>query len=89
MLAGHIAWADKMNWEPTPTGDSWFIAYLCAVLPALIWPLLALWLLLHRCVPQFRWAVGAEREGRVRAARKQAEKDARRIADLERELGIR
>jgi hypothetical protein len=79
MLAGHIAWRDKFAWSATPDSWDWTWGCFCAVAPALVWPLLALWRVLH--FPRFRWVVGAEREGRAKA-------DAQRLEDRERELGL-
>lgn len=88
LLAGHLAYyfAESTyvartygeGFAQEPDGSQWFGAAMVGLALGLFWPLV--WL--ERRLPWRRWAIGAEADA---IRRQQAE----RIAELEREVGIR
>lgn len=78
MIAGHLAWKWKWSSHLAPDTAQWFGAAICGLALGVIWPLV----LVTVKLPMSRLAVGEE-------AAEIRRRQAKRIAELEREAGIR
>lgn len=77
LVAGHLAWRISDSYrQDRPDGFDWLAGFLGAVLVVSVWPLALAFHFIGR-----RFALGAERDARLRQAQ-------RRVRDLERELGV-
>jgi hypothetical protein len=90
LIAGHFAWTMYLNdrsrypalyrdrTRRVPNGEQWFGAWCGAVAIAVLWPFVLLpWFIGRR-----GYKVGAERQAEIEARE-------RKVAEMERELGIR
>lgn len=89
LTAGHLAWhfanhtshycfgCRENRPASRPDGEQWLGAWCLALAAAIVWPVIGLLI----CFPSERWSVGEER-------RQIQRRQAARIAELEKELGL-
>lgn len=86
MLAGHLAWKWKSSFVERPEALDWVTGWCVGLLGCWLWlPFLARRGLSRVSMP----AIGAEREARDREQQLRLAEAQQRIAELEREVGLK
>ncbi len=85
MVAGHLAWKWKSQFETRPQVWDWLAGWCVGILASWLW----LPALVFRGLPRVRIpAIGAERKAREHEQEHRLEEAKQRIAELERETGL-